>query len=54
MKGVNGHENKYVIMNRAYEVVSISNKVLEFECIPVVLPKKNRRDKWDYDKKLYN
>ena len=53
MKGVKEPENKYVIMNRAYEVVSISNKVLEFECIPVVLPKKNRRDKWDYDKELY-
>ena len=40
-------------MDRAYEAESIRNKMLVFGCIPVVLPKKNRRDKWDYDKELY-
>ena len=40
-------------MDRAYEAESIRNKMLVFVCIPVVLPKKSRRDKWDYDKKLY-
>ena len=46
-------ENKYVIMDRAYEAESIRNKVLEFGCIPVVPSKKNRKDKWNYDKELY-
>jgi len=46
-------ENKYVIMDRAYEAERIRNKVLEFGCIPIVPPKKNRREKWDYDKELY-
>ena len=41
-------------MDIAYEAESIRNKMLVFGCIPVVLPKKNRRDKWDYDKELYN
>ena len=41
-------------MDRAYEAESIRNKMLVFGCIPVFLPKKNRRDKWDYDKELYN
>ena len=53
MKGVKEPENKYVIMDRAYEAERIRNKVLEFGYIPIVPPKKNRREKWDYDKELY-
>ena len=46
-------EFKYVIMDRAYEAKSIRDKITEMGYIPVVPPKINRKEKWEYDKEVY-
>lgn len=40
-------------MDRAYEGDETRQKAIESGFIPVVPPKSNRRDPWDYDKELY-
>lgn len=40
-------------MDRAYEGDRIRAKAVEKGYIPVVPPKKNRKDPWEYDKKRY-
>lgn len=46
-------DNHYLLMDRAYE----DNKTREFAVkqgfIPIVPPKCNRKEPWDYDKELY-
>ena len=41
------------IMDRAYEGDETRQLVRELDCIPVVPPKKNRREPWEYDRELY-
>ena len=40
-------------MDRAYEDDETRNVAVECGFIPVVPPKKNRKEPWDYDKELY-
>lgn len=40
-------------MDRAYEDDKTRSLAMENGFIPVVPPKKNRKDPWDYDKELY-
>ncbi len=40
-------------MGRAYEDDKTHSLAMENGFIPVVPPKKNRKDPWDYDKELY-
>jgi transposase len=40
-------------MVRAYESDETRQLVLELKMIPVVPPKSNRREPWDYDRELY-
>lgn len=40
-------------MDRVYEDDKTSSLAMENGFIPVVPPKKNRKDSWDYDKELY-
>ncbi len=40
-------------MDRAYESDETGQLVLELSMIPVVPPKSNRREPWDYDRQLY-
>lgn len=42
-----------MLMDRAYEGDSMRAKVAEKGYIPVVPPKSNRKEPWDYDRKLY-
>ena len=43
----------YILMDRAYEGEETRQKAILQGFIPVVPPKKNRKDPWDYDKELY-
>ena len=42
-----------MIMDRAYEGDKTREVVIEKGYIPIVPPKKNRREPWDYDKERY-
>jgi len=46
-------EQIYMLMDRAYEGDSMRAKVVEKGYIPVVPPKKNRKEPWEYDRELY-
>ncbi len=46
-------EQKYMLMDRAYEGDDIRAKVCELGFIPVVPPKSNRINPWNYDKERY-
>lgn len=46
-------EQLYMLMDRAYEGDSMRAKVAEKGYIPVVPPKKNRKEPWEYDRELY-
>ena len=46
-------EQKYILMDRAYEGDKMRGKAIEKGFLPVVPPKSNRKDPWEYDKKLY-
>jgi len=43
----------YLLMDRVYEGNETRALAVELGYIPVVPPKRNRRDPWDYDKTLY-
>ena len=43
-------EQKYILMDKAYEGDTMRNKAIASGFIPVVLPKSNRKDPWEYDK----
>jgi hypothetical protein len=47
------HEVIPLLMDRAYEddLTRLTAQMLKFE--PIVPPKTNRKDPWDYDKELY-
>lgn len=46
-------EHKNLLMDRAYEGDNMRSVAFTKGYTPVVPPKKNRRDPWDYDKELY-
>jgi transposase len=46
-------EQVYLIMDKAYEGESVRNKALERGFSPVVPPKSNRKNPWEYDRKRY-
>ena len=46
-------EQKYILMDRAYEGENMRGKALEKGYSPVVPPKSNRKDPWEYDKERY-
>ena len=43
----------YLLMDRAYEGDETRTLAMELGYIPVVPPKSNRKNPWDYDKQLY-
>ena len=43
----------YLLMDRAYEGDETRALAVELGYIPVVPPKSNHKDPWDYDKQLY-
>jgi len=46
-------EQAYMLMDRAYEGSRMRAKVIEKGYIPVVPPKKRRKEPWEYDKERY-
>ena len=44
---------KYVIMDRAYEGDETRQLVLDLGLTPVVPPKSNRLEPWEYDREMY-
>ena len=46
-------EQKYILMDRAYEGENMRRKALEKGYSPVVPPKSNRKGPWEYDKERY-
>ena len=46
-------EQKYILMDRAYEGENMRRKALEKGYSPVVPPKSNRKNPWEYDKERY-
>ena len=46
-------EQKYLMMDRSYEGENVRETAVKMGFIPVVPPKKNRRDPWDYDTQRY-
>ena len=49
----NGWEGTHAIMDKAYEGDETRQLVLELEMLPVVPPKCNRVNAWEYSKELY-
>ncbi len=45
--------HRYLIMDRAYEGDETRALAIALGYIPVVPPKKNRKDPWEYDQKIY-
>jgi transposase len=43
----------YLLMDKAYEGDATRNLATELGYIPVVPPKDNRKEPWDYDKEFY-
>lgn len=46
-------EQIYILMDRAYEGDKMRSAAEEKGFIPVVPPKRNRKDPWEYDKERY-
>ena len=46
-------EQKYILMDKAYEGESMRKKAMEKGYSPAVPPKSNRKDPWEYDKERY-
>lgn len=46
-------EQIYILMDRAYEGEKMRAKAIEKGFIPIVPPKKNRKEPWGYDKERY-
>ncbi len=45
--------NHKLLMDKAYEDEKTRNAAVKSGFIPIVPPKKNRKEPWDYDKELY-
>jgi len=50
---ITAKEETFLLMDRAYEGDKTRNKAMEQGFIPVVPPKRNRINPWEYDKELY-
>ena len=46
-------EQVYILMDRAYEGDAMRKKTIEKGFIPIVPPKRNRKEPWNYDKERY-
>lgn len=46
-------EQIFILMDRAYEGDKMRAKAIEKGFIPVVPPKKNRKEPWEYNKEIY-
>jgi transposase len=46
-------ENAYILMDRAYEGDETRQLTLELGFVPVVPPKTNRLEPWEYDRAMY-
>ena len=46
-------EQRFILMDRAYEGDLISSKAIKKGYILVVIPKINRKEPWNYDKEHY-
>lgn len=46
-------EQKFLLMDRAYEGENVRETAMEKGFVPVVPPKKNRKDPWNYDEERY-
>lgn len=54
LKGVEkGHDGACILMDRAYESDATRALAVEMGYVPVVPPKSNRFEPWEYDKELY-
>ena len=49
----NAYEGVPLLMDRAYEGDKTRNLAESYSHAPVVPPKKNRKEPWDYDEELY-
>jgi Transposase and inactivated derivatives len=47
------NKNIFVAMDKAYEGDAIRNQIVSYGLIPVVPPKSNRNEPWEYDKEIY-
>ena len=45
--------NIFVAMDKAYEGDAIRSQIVSYGLIPVVPPKSNRNEPWEYDKEIY-
>ena len=52
-EGALPEEAKFLLMDRAYEGDEIRRLVAGLGLIPVVPPKRNRKQPWEYDRVLY-
>lgn len=46
-------EQRYILMDRAYEGQNTRDKAIEKGFIPVVPPLKSRKEPWEYDRERY-
>ena len=53
LKTIYSGNEQFLLMDRAYEDDETRALALKQGFIPVVPPKKNRKEPWDYDKEIY-
>ena len=53
IESIYSDDNHYLLMDRAYEDDMTRTLAVQQGFIPVVPPKKNRKEPWDYDKEIY-
>ena len=53
IESIYSDDNHYLLMDRAYEDDRTRTLAVQQGFIPVVPPKKNRKEPWDYDKEIY-
>ena len=53
LEEIRSEDNHYLAMDRAYEDNATRKLAEQQGFIPVVPPKSNRKDPWDYDKEVY-
>ena len=50
---IGSEDDHFLLMDRAYEDDKTRAPAVKQGFVPVVPPKKNRREPWDYDRELY-
>ena len=53
LENLSSDDGHYLIMDRAYEDNATRALAVEQGFIPVVPPKSNRKEPWEYDKEVY-